>query len=141
CFKLLIANTLGFKSWHHVIYVVIPFALLGYGIGANAYLLLKRRLQGANRARLLRCLLLAQSVSTIVVGQLIVFMPVNAFSSIFMAQLLPIYSLFCAPYVITGFILTMIFTELADRTTTLYFFDLIGAGIGALVYFGLINHS
>ena len=42
--ELFLTRILNLKAWNHVVYTVIPFAILGYGIGANTYLIFKNKI-------------------------------------------------------------------------------------------------
>ena len=46
--ELFLTRILYLKAWNHVVYIVIPRAILGYGIGANIYLIFKTRLQNSS---------------------------------------------------------------------------------------------
>jgi hypothetical protein len=36
--ELYFTRILNLKTWNHVVYIIIPFAILGYGVGANVCL-------------------------------------------------------------------------------------------------------
>ena len=58
--ELFLTRILYLKAWNHVVYLVIPFAVLGYGIGANFYLIFKKSIDSFNKNAVLGflCLLI-----------------------------------------------------------------------------------
>lgn len=144
-YKLMLASILGLKTWSHVVYVVIPFVLLGYGIGAITYLVRSEKLAHVDDRRLVRLGLVALSAATIVCAHIIMIIPLSFEAEIpgnrslfSIGMQLGVYVATTVPFVVTGFLLTWYFSRLPKRAPQLYFIDLVGAGFGALVYFVLI---
>ena len=61
--ELFLVRILNLKTWNHCVYVIIPFAILGYGIGANLYLVLKSTFDKFGKDKLMGYILLLLSLS------------------------------------------------------------------------------
>ena len=46
--ELFLTRVLNLKAWNHVVYTVIPFAMLGYGIGANILMIFGKSINCLN---------------------------------------------------------------------------------------------
>jgi hypothetical protein len=144
--ELFFTQILNLKTWNNVVYIIISFSLLGYGIGANAYLLQKEKLARFDKNRFLGIGLLALSVLSIASTLTLSYFPIQVeyiifvmsqFNALFM--LLLSYCVVLIPFVVIGFIIVFLFSCAPARSYKLYFFDLIGAATGAYLFFPLIN--
>ena len=144
--ELFLTQILNLKTWNHVVYIIISFSLLGYGIGANAYLLHKEKLAKLNKNRFLGFSLLALSILSITSTLILSSFPIQVeyiiyvmsqFSALFM--LLVSYCIILVPFIMIGFIIVFLFSSAPTRSYKLYFFDLLGAAMGAYLFFPLIN--
>jgi predicted membrane-bound spermidine synthase len=111
--------------WYHFTFVAISVALLGWGLGGLALHLLKKRMtMSMDRAAvlsLLYAIALPLCLATIV-----------AFP--FRMERLALYFLTpLVPFFLAGMALSMIFHLERDRAGSLYFADLTGASLGALL--------
>ncbi len=149
CISLELFQTriLNLKAWNHVVYTIIPFAMLGYGIGANLVFIFSAQLKKINFEKLLALLLLATAFSSLATAYWIKDLPLNVeyITTIFsnvksVGMLLLAYSVFMIPFIIIGFMIVHIFMHSPAHTHRLYFWDLLGAGAGAFLFFILINH-
>jgi len=127
--------------------MVIPFAMLGYGIGGNIVLLIKDELKKHRAERVLSFGLLALSVLTLECVYLMIKLPLNLeyVVNIFygakpLIMLLTAYTIFMIPFILIGFLIVYIFTFKPAESSNLYFIDLLGAGFGAIAFFPLINN-
>src|SRR5204863_204004 len=77
CAELCLALMLSLKAYSHMVYVVISFALLGYGLGSNLYLLLKERLAGNSWEDLTAVLLLLISAMVVMCAQILPYVPLK----------------------------------------------------------------
>jgi len=111
--------------WYHYAFVAVSVALLGWGLGGVAVHLLRRLLiPTIEKAALL---LMCYAAAIVVCLWVIVEFP-------FRLERLPLY--FAAPLVpffFAGMALSMIFHLNPEIASTLYFADLIGASLGALL--------
>ncbi|HPN55426.1 MAG TPA: hypothetical protein PLD92_01115, partial [Candidatus Omnitrophota bacterium] len=144
--ELFLTQVLNLKTWNHVVYIIISFSLLGYGIGANTYLLQKEKVAQFDKNRFLGVCLLALSGFSIASTLALSYFPIQVeyiifvmsqFNALFM--LLLSYCVVLIPFVVIGFIVVFLFSSAPVRSYKLYFFDLIGAATGAYLFFLLIN--
>ncbi len=147
--ELFLTRILNLKAWNHVVYVVIPFAILGYGIGANIYLILKDKIQRFEKVKVITvtsfliALAIVFSVFTIIRLPVKVHYLLSLFTSahsIFM--LLASYTVYMIPFIFIGFLLVYIFSNSdSQQLSRLYFWDLVGAGLAAFLFASLISYS
>jgi hypothetical protein len=145
--ELFLTRILNLKAWNHVVYTVIPFAMLGYGIGANIVLVFNDFFKKFQKERLLAYLLLLVALTTLGTAYLLKDIPIRVeyILSIFMnvkaiGMLLLAYTIFMIPFVLIGFVIVYLFSNNPQESHRLYFFDLLGAGLGAYLFFPFINH-
>jgi hypothetical protein len=117
--------------WYHFAFVAISVALLGWGLGGVVLHTLRRRLSPTLASAALLTLLYAASIPFCL--WLIVQFP-------FRLERLPLFFLApLLPFVLAGMVLSMIFQMHRERAAKLYFADLCGAAIGALIVTGLLE--
>lgn len=145
--ELFLTRILNLKAWNHVVYTVIPFAMLGYGIGANIVLVFNDFFRKYKADRLIAWLLFLIAYTSFTTAGLIKDLPIRVdyILSIFtsfqaISMLLLAYTLFMIPFLFMGFLVVYLFLNNREEGHKLYFFDLLGAGLGAYVFFPLINH-
>ncbi len=145
--ELFFTRILNLKAWNHVVYVVIPFAMLGYGIGANLYLLTQHISVRLNSKKVLSSFFCVLSLFTLLCTLAIMRWPlqVNDLLNIFinfraLTNLLCAYLLYMTPFICIGFLVVYLFSLKPDFTYKMYFYDLIGAGLGAILFYPLINN-
>jgi len=144
--ELFWTRILNLKAWNHVVYTVIPFAILGYGIGANLQMVLSRRLQELEARKLFGALLLALGLVVAASTWAIIRLPIRVEYLVnFLANieatgmLVAAYTLFMLPFVLIGFVVVHLFATSPKDTHKLYCVDLVGAAAGAGCFFALIN--
>jgi hypothetical protein len=144
--ELFFTRMLNLKTWNHVVYVIIPFAMLGYGIGANAFLIARPRLAALDERKVLHAALLVAGLASIASAFCLIQLPVqlNYIDTVFRQlvsapMLLVAYSLLIVPFAAIGFVVVLLFQSNPAQAARLYFLDLLGAGIGALAFFLLIG--
>jgi len=144
--ELFLTRILGLKTWNHVVYIVIPFAILGYGIGANIVFLFKHVLQKIRPEKVLAYGLIKIALYAMICTMGIIYLPVCVddvaqilvnMSSL--SVLLWAYTLFAIPFTLIGFLVVYVFTFHPSQSSRIYFFDLMGAGLGAFLFFPLIH--
>jgi len=133
------------KAWNHVVYVVIPFAILGYGIGSNIQLVFQKQIEKYSPQKILFWLSFLLSTVTLVSCLLLIDLPINIsdllnvfFSSAAIGRLLLAYTVIMLPFVLIGFLIVYVFTAMPKDAHRLYFFDLTGAALGAVLFFPFI---
>ena len=75
--ELFLTRILNLKTWNHLVYIIIPLAMLGYGIGANVYLIFKEKLDRYPSFRLIAAVLLSLSVLTMLSVLAIIYLPIR----------------------------------------------------------------
>jgi len=130
-----------FVFWNHLVYFIISIALLGFGVSGTW-------LAFGKQTRLARLLTLELSAaafvatalfSALLVPQMRFSMGVLLNSEWHLLRLMATYGTAVLPYFFAGWILGVIYRDLAEDIHSLYFFDLIGAGAGCLLVLGLIR--
>jgi len=145
--ELFLTRILSLKTWNHIVYLIIPFAVLGYGIGANIYLIFRKSIGKFNKSTVISFCLILISITSILSTLHLIGLEVHLkkllhslsdFDSIVM--LIVSYFTVLIPFIPFGFLIVYLFSENVPISNKLYFFDLLGAGAGALVFILLINH-
>lgn len=146
CLELFFTRILNLKSWNHLVYIIIPYAILGYSIGANVFLILEKTLQKIPKQKVIGCILAFICLTTIACTYLLARIPiligniqeilVNP-NSILM--LLAAYTVVMIPFIFIGFLVVYLFNTYFFSSTRLYFVDLTAAGLGAILFYFLIN--
>ncbi|MBI3857721.1 MAG: hypothetical protein HY293_18725 [Planctomycetes bacterium] len=140
--ELCLALMLSLKAFSHMVYVVISFALLGYGIGSNLYLLLRKRIQRFAPDTVAGLVLVAVSVLTVATARLLPGIPITLkliYEWNTILSLTLVYLAVALPFVAVGFLISLVFSSDAAQSRKLYFWDLAGAGLGTLVFFALLS--
>ena len=115
--ELFLTRVLNLKAWNHVVYTVIPFAMLGFGIGANFVLVFNNYFRKFKTNTLLGFLLFLSGLFTLSTSLLLKDLPirvdyiVSIFSSLeSIAMLLLAYTIFMVPFTLIGFTIVYLFT-------------------------------
>jgi SAM-dependent methyltransferase len=117
--------------WYHFAFVAISVALLGWGLGGFALHLVKRRLQPTLETA--AALTLAYAAAIPLCLWLIVRLP-------FHPDRLAFYFLVSlGPFLLAGMAISVIFDLGRERSSRLYFADLLGASVGAMVVTFLLS--
>ncbi len=140
-FEILLMRVLSIVQWHHFAYMIISVALLGYGTSGTAIALNRRFLENHfETAFSVSALLFSASiVISFVMGQLV---PFNALEIVWDAsQLLllgVIYLVFFVPFFFAACAVGLALTCRHAQISRVYFFDLLGAGLGAVLIIGAL---
>jgi hypothetical protein len=111
--------------WYHFTFVAISVALLGWGLGGFAIHLLKRKMRLTSDAAALATLLYAVAIPVCL--WLLILYP-------FEIERLPLYFLApLLPFFLAGMALSIVFDIHRASTGSLYFADLVGAALGAIL--------
>jgi hypothetical protein len=142
CAELCLALMLSLKAYSHMVYVVISFALLGYGLGSNLTFILGERLKRVAPDVACGTSLCLISVLTAAAAHLLPHLPINLdliYSWGTILSLTLVYATVALPFTGIGFLIAILFSAHPGESRRLYFWDLLGAGMGALVFFPLIG--
>lgn len=140
-YEILLMRLLSIVQWHHFAYMIISLALLGYGASGTCIALLRRRLERRFvSAWCLSALLFALSMpACFVLGQRV---PFNALAIVWEPRqflwLAALYLVFFVPFFFAACCIGLAFTCAREHVGRIYFFDLTGAGVGALGIVGAL---
>jgi hypothetical protein len=135
-YEILLMRLLAIIQWHHFAWMIISLALLGYGVSGTAIALGKRWLEPRFGAAFAGCALLFSitMVACFVLGQRV---PFNALEVIWdprqFLHLTVLYLLFMVPFFFAASCMGLAFSYRSALIDRIYFFDLLGAGLGALL--------
>ena len=140
-YELLLMRVLSIVQWHHFAYMIISLALLGYGASGTLIALFRDRLEKHfEQAFALSALLFSVTmVLCFVLGQRV---PFNALEIVWdpwqFLYLSLVYLLFLVPFLFAAACIGLAFTCRRFAISQIYFFDLLGAGLGALLLIGIL---
>ena len=140
-FELLLMRVLSIVQWHHFAWMIISLALLGYGASGTFIALFRTTLERRFEAVFAVSALLfsATLVASYIVGQRV---PFNALEIIWdPGQLLMLglmYLVFFVPFFFAACCIGMALTCQSSAIGKIYFADLLGAGLGALLVLGAL---
>jgi spermidine synthase len=140
-YELLLMRLLSIVQWHHFAYMIISLALLGYG-ASGTFIALFRRFLERHFLRvwsLVAALFAAAMVACFALGQRV---PFNALAIVWEPRqflyLTTLYLVFFVPFFFAALCIGLAFTCSRAQIGRIYFFDLFGAGIGALGVVGAL---
>ena len=140
-YELLLMRLLSIVQWHHFAYMIISLALLGYGASGTFIALFRQRLERNFEAAFALAALLF-SVTILVAFALGQRVPFNALEVAWdmrqLGYLSLMYLVFFVPFFFAAIAIGLAFTCHGRVASRIYFFDLLGAGIGALALLGLL---
>jgi hypothetical protein len=140
-YELLLMRVLSIAQWHHFAYMIISLALLGYGASGTFIALFKSRLEARFEAVFSASALLF-SIAMVVCFALGQRVPFNALELVWdsheFINLSLIYLVFFAPFFFAAFCIGIAFTCRRSDINRIYFFDLLGAGLGAVLIIGAL---
>ncbi len=140
-YELLLMRMLSIVQWHHFAYMIISLALLGYGASGTFIALLRDRLEKRFETAFSTSALLCgvTMVACFVLGQRV---PFNALEIVWdprqLLNLGLVYLLFFVPFFFAACCIGLAFTCRRLAVTRIYFVDLLGAGLGALLVIGAL---
>ena len=140
-YELLLMRALSIVQWHHFAYMIISLALLGYGTSGTFIALLKPQLEARFEAAFSISALLFSITMALcfALGQRV---PFNALEMVWdsrqFAYLSLLYLVFFVPFFFAACCIGLAFTCRRMDISRIYFFDLIGAGLGAILVIGLL---
>ncbi len=120
--------------FHQFAFLIISIALLGYA-ASGVYLSIKGNYERFYRK--LHLYALSMGVSLLLVFKLVLLIPLN-FSALprprQILYLLLYLLLLTVPFFLTGTLLSLIFSMITERANKLYFYDLMGAAAGGVIF-------
>lgn len=144
--QIALTRIFSFTLWYHFAYVTISVALLGYG-ASGSMLAVMPGLAGATPARRLPLYAFACALATVVGLAVFAAVPFHPFEMMTLlltgqfarirpvqvAYVLAFYAAVTTPFFFAGLCVSIALRALSRDVSRLYFFDLLGAGIGCLL--------
>jgi hypothetical protein len=131
-FEIALTRIYSATIWYHFAFVAISVALLGWGLGGMSVHLLKKRMPSSFERAAVFSMLYALAIP-LTLWVLVQFpFDLSRLSLYFLAPLLP--------FLLAGMALSMVFDLSRAESGSLYFYDLLGASLGALVVTLLLQH-
>ena len=136
-FEITITRILSVILYYHLAFMVISLAMLGLGAG-GVYVYFSNKLK-EKADFFISLFALLSSISIIVSLVLVLSFPFKPFVSIkTFFDFWFLYFLFAIPFFFAGLSFSLIFFKLSKQISKVYFFDLIGGGMGALLIVPLL---
>ena len=138
-YEILLMRMLSIVQWHHFAYMIISLALLGYGASGTFIALCKRFLEPRFEMvfSLSGMLFSITMVACFMLGQRV---PFNALELVWNPRqffyLTATYLVFFVPFFFSACCIGLAFTCRRPYISRIYFFDLLGAGLGAMLIVG-----
>ncbi len=140
-YELLLIRVLSIVQWHHFAYMIISLALLGYGASGTFIALFRNKLEPRFEHAFAVCAFAFSiaMVACFVAGQRV---PFNALEIVWdrtqILNLALMYLVFFVPFFFAACCIGIALTCRSEAISRLYFFDLAGAGAGALLTIGAL---
>ena len=140
-YEILLMRMLSIVQWHHFAYMIISLALLGYGASGTFIAIGRRWLEPRFEVffSLSALLFSVTMVACFVLGQRV---PFNALEIVWNPRqflyLAATYLVFFVPFFFAACCIGLAFTCRRSRISRIYFFDLLGAGLGAMMIVGVL---
>jgi len=132
--EVILVRALSIGHWHHFSYLVISTALLGFGAGGIFVSLAAKYLE-LHHKKTLWASALAFAAILPITFQLSQNVPFDEIQIIWDARqilyLFAYYLLFFVPFLCAGSFIALAFTVAAEKAHRLYFYNLLGSGLGA----------
>ncbi len=140
-YELLLMRTLSIVQWHHFAYMIISLALLGYGASGTFIALFRERLESRFEAAFALSALLF-SVTMVACYGLGLRVPFNALEVVWNPRqflyLAALYATFFVPFFFAATCIGLALNCCRSAASRVYFFDLLGAGVGAVLVIGAL---
>jgi spermidine synthase len=132
--EISLTRIFSYTVWHHFTYVTISLAMLGFG--ASGAILASSEKLGNLGTRLMHKSALIGGISVpvmLVVISKVPFHPTDVFEEPIQVLYMAVYYLFVTiPFFCAGLTISCAFKSLPQDATRIYFWDLVGAGLGCL---------
>jgi hypothetical protein len=140
-YEILLMRVLSIVQWHHFAYMIISLALLGYGASGTFIALSRSYLEPRFETAFATSALLF-SIAMIVCFIVAQRVPFNALEIVWdrgqFLNLTVIYLVFFVPFFFAACCIGLAFTCRGEDASRIYFFDLFGAGLGAMLIIALL---
>ncbi|MBI4979412.1 MAG: hypothetical protein HZC28_18190 [Spirochaetes bacterium] len=130
--------------WYHFAFMVVSVALFGIGLGALIVFFINKFVKRWSGTVLGICtLLLAISLPLTLMGinSIPLEMEKIATDAVHKAYFIKFFLLLASPFVLAGFVFSFLFTNYKEDINRIYFFDLVGGGIGCFAALAIFPHN
>ena len=132
--ELVLMRSMAIAHWHHLVYLIISTALLGLGAGGSITSIWQKFFRQHHFPTLL-ILATLFGITTPLVFWLAQKLSFDQLQLIWdwrqLFYLMAYYLLFSVPFFFAGFFICVSFTVFAEKSHKLYFFNMVGSGLGA----------
>ncbi|MCK4491876.1 MAG: hypothetical protein KAU03_04580 [Candidatus Altiarchaeales archaeon] len=138
--QITLTRVFSISQYYHFAFMVVSIAFLGLG-ASGTFLAIKKSLLEKNLSKLLTVVAFLYAVSipvSFLITQRIPFDPYRVTWDT--NQLLYIglyYTLLSTPFFLSGLCIGLVMVKMVERVDRIYFFNLLGSGLGALLIVGL----
>jgi len=140
-YQVVLMRVFSIAQWHHFAYMIISIAMLGFGASGTVLALLRSRVRG-HEPRLLAAASLLLAVTVVACYALSQRVPFETFELVSqprqLARLLALYVILAAPFFLCSTCITLGFFLMPRRIGRLYFYNMLGSGLGAAGVVGLL---
>lgn len=133
-FQVALTRVFAIMMWHHLTYMVVSIALLGFGAAGS---LLTARAEGVSDADPRGAIAgwtAGYAVSVLVAFVAVTFIPVDSIRLLEdwtnLGSLLAVYGVLSLPFLCAGAAIGLVLTHFAQDVNRLYFADLVGSALG-----------
>ena len=138
--EILQMRIFAFSLWHHLAFLVISIAILGFG-AAGALLGASRSLREASLSASMAWAALLFGPASLAGPFFLAGHPLDIFGPIGRENLgwvLLYYLLFLLPYFFAGYVISLALAREPERVSRLYFANMVGSGLGCFLIFGTL---
>ena len=139
-YEVIINRMFALMFWYHFAFMIVSVALFGIGVGSLLVFFLNRFLKEKPGIVLAAATLLLAAMFPIAL-LLVNGIPLEmemlgsktaADALVHRQYFIQFFILLSLPFVVAGFVFSYLFTNFRERINRIYFFDLVGGGLGAL---------
>ncbi|MCA8972506.1 MAG: hypothetical protein KDC95_22145, partial [Planctomycetes bacterium] len=130
-----------FSLWHHLAFLVVSIAILGFG-AAGAFLSVAGFLRRRTLGRSLAVTGLLFMASAFVGPWMLAGKPIDVFGSVGWDEIMRValyYLVFALPYFFAGYGISIALSQCPRQSSTLYFANMVGSGIGCFALYAFIE--
>jgi hypothetical protein len=142
--QVVLNRIFSYTTWHHLAYISVSLALLGFGASGSVLAAFPRVLGTRVHAALSTTLVLA-AVATLVMLVVVGTIPIHPTevltSPLELAKFTLYFAVVSVPFFFTGLAIVLALREAGPQVNVLYFWDLVGAGLGCAAVVSLLDFA
>ena len=130
-----------FSLWHHLAFLVVSIAILGFGAG-GAFLSVLGVFQRRSLGRSIWVASGLFAVTAFIGPYLLAQNPIDVFNQVGpkeVGRVALYYLVFALPYFFAGWVISLAFTKAPEHASRTYFFNLVGSGIGCFAIYPILT--